>query len=620
MGLGVEMNSPRVTNCGLWGWRPSFLKIFNTPNMYLVLFSISSFAIATSLGMNQVLIQTLQELFNLNSKKIGLILIANDLSGLVVAFIFGHFASKGKMRWLLFGVIVSFIANLLQSGTQLFVKLPELTSDVTESSGTKEKAMCDGDNLSDSVIESTFYAVQNNKLFWVLFLAGIFQGIGTSQAICGITYLDEVMTKKKLGPSIAVASIISLLGYTASYLFGAYLLTQYVTLGTPPDGVTLGSSHWVGAWWMGYLAPGLLLAISGIPMILFPTQMPAAKIVLQEKIEKGRASQQEKDSELNRSLKELIKDLLPTLKRLVKNKALLFLLAGEALNNIYVSSMAYDTKLLSNLFKISVTETGTLIGLLKIVGTLLGLVVGGAFMGKFAPSGKTCLLFVAVTQFLALPAPPMSLHHCEPANVAGISVSYPADLSLDWNKESRNLTDECNGGCSCSTDFYEPVCDLENMITYFSPCHAGCSSYNEEKKVYENCGCSQADLIPEACPAENSCSTRKWIVFVIQQFFGVLIFFSHYPALNVAYLRVVPEIDRSAAQGLKQFFTRAFGFLLGPILFGAIIDSYCVVSRDGGSCWLYDLHGMILTFTMSQLGFRVAGTICIFAAWRLYPE
>ena len=54
---------------------------------------------------------------------LGLILISNDLSGLVVAFIFGHFASKGKMRWLLFGVIVSFIANLLQSGTQLFVKV-----------------------------------------------------------------------------------------------------------------------------------------------------------------------------------------------------------------------------------------------------------------------------------------------------------------------------------------------------------------------------------------------------------------------------------------------------------------------------------------------------------------
>jgi len=75
------------------------------------------------------------------------------------------------------------------------------------------------------------------------------------------------------------------------------------------------------------------------------------KAVLQEKIDSGEASQQEKNSELNRSFKELIKDLLPTVKRLMKNKALLFLLAGEALNNIFLSSMPFDTKLLSDLFK-----------------------------------------------------------------------------------------------------------------------------------------------------------------------------------------------------------------------------------------------------------------------------
>jgi len=26
--MEVEMDSPRVTNCGLWGWRPSFLKVW----------------------------------------------------------------------------------------------------------------------------------------------------------------------------------------------------------------------------------------------------------------------------------------------------------------------------------------------------------------------------------------------------------------------------------------------------------------------------------------------------------------------------------------------------------------------------------------------------------------
>ena len=59
--------------------------------------------------------------------------------------------------------------------------------------------------------------------------------------------------------------------------------------------------------------------------------------------------------------------------------------------------------------------------------------------------------------------------------------------------------------------------------------------------------------------------------------------------------RVVPEIDRSATQGLKQFVSRALGFVPGPIIFGAIIDGYCSVWRgegaDSGSCWVYDIPG-----------------------------
>ena len=62
----------------------------------------------------------------------------------------------------------------------------------------------------------------------------------------------------------------------------------------------------------------------------------------------------------------------------------------------------------------------------------------------------------------------------------------------------------------------------------------------------------------------------------------------------ILHFRVVNEIDRSATQGAKQFFTRAFGFLLGPIIFGSIIDSYCETWRGGGgasgSCLIYDLE------------------------------
>ena len=55
--------------------------------------------------------------------------------------------------------------------------------------------------------------------------------------------------------------------------------------------------------------------------------------------------------------------------------------------------------------------------------------------------------------------------------------------------------------------------------------------------IYQNCQCSQADLVSGSCPAEDSCSKKKWIVFIVQQLLGVIIFISQYPAMNVAYLR-----------------------------------------------------------------------------------
>ena len=39
-----------------------------------------------------------------------------------------------------------------------------------------------------------------------------------------------------------------------------------------------------------------------------------------------------------------------------------------------------------------------------------------------------------------------------------------------------NLTSSCNMDCSCSNNDLEPICGI-NGITYFSPCHAGCTTF-----------------------------------------------------------------------------------------------------------------------------------------------
>ena len=50
-----------------------------------------------------------------------------------------------------------------------------------------------------------------------------------------------------------------------------------------------------------------------------------------------------------------------------------------------------------------------------------------------------------------------------------------------------NLTASCNFGCECDMNDVQPVCG-SNGLTYFSPCHAGCSQGSQGGN-YSNCAC-----------------------------------------------------------------------------------------------------------------------------------
>lgn len=54
-----------------------------------------------------------------------------------------------------------------------------------------------------------------------------------------------------------------------------------------------------------------------------------------------------------------------------------------------------------------------------------------------------------------------------------------------------NLTAACNFGCECHMTEVEPVCG-NNGLTYFSPCHAGCTAFSSGEN-YTNCACVQSN-------------------------------------------------------------------------------------------------------------------------------
>lgn len=48
--------------------------------------------------------------------------------------------------------------------------------------------------------------------------------------------------------------------------------------------------------------------------------------------------------------------------------------------------------------------------------------------------------------------------------------------------------------CFCDGVAYSPVCCVKTGTTFFSPCHAACNRWDNEKKVYSGCSCAAKSL------------------------------------------------------------------------------------------------------------------------------
>lgn len=221
---------------------------------------------------------------------------------------------------------------------------------------------------------------------------------------------------------------------------------------------------------------------------------------------------------------------------------------------------------------------------------------------------------------------------------------------------SLNLTSNCNANCSCEGVNYSPVCHVASDTTYFSPCHAGCTSWNADNKLYDKCAClndeltsdpmelyggaserllmedgttdvtfidnMELDIIMDNVPLlsdDNSvelvddllrlsrravadlvlrpgvcmkgCDTVFWIfsiTSIIVNWFGSS---GRIGNVLVNYRTVAPE-DKSFAQGLALMMISLFALIPGPIIFGRIIDSTCLIwtktCHGNGNCQLYD--------------------------------
>lgn len=190
---------------------------------------------------------------------------------------------------------------------------------------------------------------------------------------------------------------------------------------------------------------------------------------------------------------------------------------------------------------------------------------------------------------------------------------------------SMNLTFNCNADCNCDGVKYSPVCHEPSKTTFFSACHAGCRTIISDKE-FGNCSClplsdslysrdqftysTDSKLLVQdqsiylddpqmivfekvkAGPCTQDCSRPYLLFMVLTCIIQTLACSGKIGNVLVNY-RSVDKKDKSFAQGITLMMISLFALIPGPIIYGAIIDSTCLIWEEScgtrGNCWFH--HG-----------------------------
>lgn len=141
-------------------------------------------------------------------------------------------------------------------------------------------------------------------------------------------------------------------------------------------------------------------------------------------------------------------------------------------------------------------------------------------------------------------------------------------------------------------------------MTYFSACHAGCKNYTEKDGkivTFSNCLCLGDEIENGTSDhtgfgtatigyCDTECSNFVWYIILFSLF--VFIHSTSEVGSMLLILRCVDPRDKAMALGLIQFAIGLFGNVPCPIIYGAVVDSACLVWKmacgEKGACGLYD--------------------------------
>uniref|UniRef100_A0A3P9KSZ0 Solute carrier organic anion transporter family member n=1 Tax=Oryzias latipes TaxID=8090 RepID=A0A3P9KSZ0_ORYLA len=580
---------------------------FNRIKVFVLCHSLLQLAQLLVSGYMKSSITTIERRYGLSSQKSGILASFNEVGNTVLIVFVSFFGSRvHRPRYIGGGALLACLASLLIASPH-FLNDQYIYTDHTPTSGDNNSGFCQtAGALAISSSNQTCQAQADSShsmVYPMLLLGQLLLGIGAVPIQpFGISYIDDFASKKNSPIYLAILLALTSIGPAFGFVTGSFMLRFYVDFDKLSDDeieLTPEDLRWVGAWWLGFLVASCLLFITAIPYLFFPREM--------QKEDSGDAEPEPEKQETNpqqeQSLPQFLKSFPRTALRTLKSPIYLLVVLAQVNLAALLSGLAtFMSKFIEKQFSQTTSFSGLMIGGVGIPMAVLGTVLGGAVMRRLNLSvvgaSRLCLTVMVLCTFSALP---LLFLGCSTQKVAGI---FPPST----NSQS------CSSVCHCPLAAFNPVCSSDG-VEFRSPCHAGCFSVktdgSSKVKNYTDCRCTGGPGYALSGTCGSGCSHLLPPFVVLLGITSLIIAVSQTPSVMII-LRTVRAADKSFAVGVQYMLFRVLAFMPGPMIYGSIIDTTCILwgNKCGKqtSCHYYDLDlfrqrflGLLIVFLCGAL-------------------
>lgn len=501
------------------------------------------------------------------------LLVAGGLAQGVVAIPVAYWANRiHRISWL--GTLL-----MLQALACLAVIIPIVTNNNDQNQSITAPVisnLCTERTIEQLADEPTYA----DTTLAMMFVLQLFVGCGrVAFYALGLSYVDDNV-RDQHSPALIGAVL-------AGSLWGPQIGTAlgFLVAATP-----LG-------WWLGWSVLAPLLFVVALIGSLFPRRLIKSMVrqATDNIVHEASSSQMSLDGLGERQQQQQHRTLTPpplladisfkrSMHRVLKNRVLMCnVLAATFVATATVNYAAHETEYLRARFLVPTHDDDTLIlswpsrlwtVLVRPLTVAVTVLLAGLIIAKARPTARRLAGWSAFTGCVAIALfVGYVFIDCGRSPVAG---GYSDRLTRPY----------CSRSCLCDEDIaFQPVCPADSSLTYFSPCHAGCSEVAEVNalRLYMNCTCgTEVDevlLDSDGVATEGACGADEcqplWIVYQALTVFGAAVVASAWMGRVMVSLRSVLRQDRALALALELMLVGLVAFGPGHAGYQAIANITC---------------------------------------------